>query len=301
MASDRALVVDWGTSSLRAWLVREGEVQELVRESVGVKDLGDRDQKRTFLQQVLGKHLEDIDTVEGIGMISSTLGIEETPYLTTPVTGDALLEARRGSDTILLTPKGRELRVRLGPGLASPEGKDPDRMRGEEVQALGATSDGVVVCPGSHSKWVGVADSTIMEFRTYLTGELYASLSQHTALAEAVSGGVRGSSAWADGFTAGLERSSDTFGRDLFTVRASWLGNRDSDYSSGLLSGLVIGLEWRNALKSLTPSVVSIVGNEHTGSLYRDAAEHFGIAHELMPDSIGAHFFMSSAPGKKVP
>ncbi len=50
-------------------------------------------------------------------------------------------------------------------------------MRGEEVQLLGAgISDGTAVLPGTHSKWAHLEHGAICQFRTFMTGELFALL-----------------------------------------------------------------------------------------------------------------------------
>ena len=52
-----------------------------------------------------------------------------------------------------------------------------DVMRGEETQAIGiGVRDGLVCLPGTHSKWVEIADGRIDRFATFVTGELYAAL-----------------------------------------------------------------------------------------------------------------------------
>lgn len=67
----------------------------------------------------------------------------------------------------------------------------PDVMRGEEVQILGALEltvlrDGLFVLPGTHSKWAQVQNGRVTEFRTCVTGDFYALLSQHSILAKTV-------------------------------------------------------------------------------------------------------------------
>jgi 2-dehydro-3-deoxygalactonokinase len=63
-----------------------------------------------------------------------------------------------------------------------------DVMRGEETQLLGAmrlleagaagsahAADGHYVLPGTHGKWVRLHAGRVVELRTYMTGELFAS------------------------------------------------------------------------------------------------------------------------------
>ena len=55
-------------------------------------------------------------------------------------------------------------------------------MRGEEVQILGIASAGarLIVLPGSHSKWASVDRGRILSFKTFVTGELFAAVKDHT-------------------------------------------------------------------------------------------------------------------------
>ena len=62
-------------------------------------------------------------------------------------------------------------------------------MRGEETQLLGVTEadfTGLVCIPGTHSKWISIEAGRIVEFSTYMTGELYSVIAQHSILAHAL-------------------------------------------------------------------------------------------------------------------
>ena len=66
----------------------------------------------------------------------------------------------------------------------------PNVMRGEETQVLGVLQnlpieqgrDLLIGLPGSHSKWVEVAGGCIVHFDTFMTGEIFAVLSEHSIL-----------------------------------------------------------------------------------------------------------------------
>ncbi len=57
-------------------------------------------------------------------------------------------------------------------------------MRGEEVEILGVAEAGprLIVLPGSHCNWAIVEDGYIARFRTFVTGELFAALRDHTLI-----------------------------------------------------------------------------------------------------------------------
>ena len=67
-------------------------------------------------------------------------------------------------------------------------------MRGEETQIFGALADErgarqVVVLPGTHSKWAIVGPAAIEAFATFMTGELYAVLREHSILGRLAAAG----------------------------------------------------------------------------------------------------------------
>ena len=143
------------------------------------------------------------------------------------------------------------LLVRIIPGVCWTSGHlEADVMRGEEVQISGLLSDhpSLAACcrtilPGTHSKWAAVWEARINSFATYMTGELFAILRQHS-----VPGRLIPSDTPFDGpsFDEGVRCSRDDDGRALsqrlFSVRARTLLGQLSiaalpDYLSGLLVG----------------------------------------------------------------
>ncbi|GAL31482.1 2-dehydro-3-deoxygalactonokinase [Vibrio variabilis] len=96
-------------------------------------------------------------------------------------------------------------------------------MRGEEVQLIGAASllgesTFHAVMPGTHSKYALMEDSCLKAFSTFMTGEMYSVLSQHTILGRGLSTDTASKSAKA--FLKGVEESSpEQLTRQLFLVR----------------------------------------------------------------------------------
>ena len=93
-----------------------------------------------------------------------------------------------------------------------------DVMRGEETQVFGALDADAArapaqatdwVLPGTHSKWVQVRADEIVAFRTYLTGELYAVLSEHSILGRLFARGAGPDAADpSDAFRDGVARAT---------------------------------------------------------------------------------------------
>jgi 2-dehydro-3-deoxygalactonokinase len=115
------------------------------------------------------------------GSVGSSFGWRETPYLSCP----ADLHALTGESIAV-----REgLRIVPGMRCTNPLGA-PDVMRGEETQLLGAQvldvtmSHGkqLVCLPGTHTKWVSLHGGVMQKFLTAPTGELFATLCEHSVL-----------------------------------------------------------------------------------------------------------------------
>jgi 2-dehydro-3-deoxygalactonokinase len=162
-------------------------------------------------------------------------------------------------------------------------------MRGEETQLLGAVDElpvhGARVClPGTHSKWVYVQDRRIQRFATYMTGELYAVMSEHSILSRTM---VPGSATDGHWFQTGVRRSQDEGGllHHLFGVRARTLfGELPGAAAASYLSGLLVGHE----LGAVQPGAeVWLIGSPELVQLYRQALELCGCAgRTLDPDAV---------------
>jgi 2-dehydro-3-deoxygalactonokinase len=97
----------------------------------------------------------------------------------------------------------------------------PDVMRGEETQILGCGTEGTICLPGTHSKWAEVKNGRIERFSTFMTGEVYAVLRQHSILGRMMEEGKPDAGAFAEG----VKRSGDEGGllHHLFGVRTRGL------------------------------------------------------------------------------
>lgn len=128
-------------------------------------------------------------------------------------------------------------------------------MRGEETQILGALTalpprkqKKTWIClPGTHSKWACMNGTTIRDFETFMTGEVYAALRQHTILGRTLK---EGPSFLPQAFDRGLqvaERAghlgvlSNIFSVRTFALTGELTAEEQADYLSGLLIGHEIG------------------------------------------------------------
>jgi 2-dehydro-3-deoxygalactonokinase len=137
-------------------------------------------------------------------------------------------------------------------------------MRGEETQIVGALdavgeASCVLCLPGTHSKWVQVEGGRIMRFATFMTGEIFGVLRQHSILGRLMEGDAHDDAA----FDAGIERGRHDGGllHQLFAVRTEGLfAAMPASGLSSFLSGLLIGHEIRAAHEAFGPSRIVLVG-----------------------------------------
>jgi len=285
--SNTLLGIDWGTSNRRAYVLSpEGELIRQHSDDGGILQVnGDFEGSLRTLLEALD--LKGADVIMS-GMVGSRNGWKQVPYLSTDQALSRLSEAMEEVDTSL-----SGVRVRIVPGYQyiDPHGL-PDVMRGEETQVLGAlelsASNGWFLLPGTHSKWVLVEDGKISEFLTYMTGELYALLSEHGTLSKVIAK----QESVPDAFAAGLQAARHGgFTHSVFACRAMVVTDMmPAEHTSSFLSGLLIGTELFEILRKTggnMPGPVQVVGSAALASRYLSALELLGIpARAWQPDGV---------------
>jgi 2-dehydro-3-deoxygalactonokinase len=197
------IALDWGTTNLRAFLIdAQGAVMEEREKPWGILSLPAPAGEGGFDKACRGSRRLDGGASGGAliasGMVGSAQGWREAPYVRCPAGADDLVLKM----TRVPTRSGRDLMIVPGVLLDLPEDL-PDVIRGEETQVIGALQairDGADRCaegdrdtvcfvlPGTHSKWVLVRNGRIVRFATYMTGELFANLKQHSILGRLMTG-----------------------------------------------------------------------------------------------------------------
>lgn len=263
------IAVDWGTSHLRVWgMSRAGAVKFRKTSDAGMGTLT-RDGFEPALLDLVGDTLgTGTSPVVVCGMAGSRQGWAEAKYVATPC-------AAPGIDRATLVPtQDARLSVHILPGVK--QTSPADVMRGEETQiagflALNHKFDGVICLPGTHTKWVHISAGEIVSFRTFMTGELFALLSQHSVLRHNVTGNGWDAEAFADAVSSGLSNPADLAAR-LFSIRAEGLLNDlHADQARARLSGLLIGGELAAARPYWLGQHVALIGDDKLCKAYGDA------------------------------
>ena len=290
MSAETALIaLDWGTTSARAYRVaRDGAVLEQRAAPLGIQQVRDG-----AFAAALSALLADWDALDvpriACGMIGSRQGWAEAPYTECPATLLALARA------LVRTPGG-EVAI-IGGLTCRDDAGVPDVMRGEETQIAGLADDALagalVVQPGTHSKWTLVADGAVTAFATYMTGELYAVLREHSILGRLMASGGFEPAAFARGVDAGLRATPGALSHQLFAVRTLALFGElgpvaTADYLSGLLIGSEIGHARAWAAARSGSGAVWLVGEPALCDRYAAALAQAGMSARAGPADASA-------------
>ncbi|HLS55953.1 MAG TPA: 2-dehydro-3-deoxygalactonokinase [Zeimonas sp.] len=259
--------LDWGSAALRAWLFdADGRVLERRESAAGVLSVPDGRFREAFETLCAGWiDREPKLPVIACGMIGSRGGWREAGLVRAPAGRDTLA----GQLTVVDDLAGRPFRI--VPGLvARGHTGSPDVMHGGETQVFGALHgrDALYVVPGTHCRWVEVRDRRIVALRSYMTGEIYALLCRHSALAGACGDpddSPRHQAEALHAFDVGVDHAAaqaSALVHQLCTAHSeALLGGLAAHQLPAYLSGLLIGAEVHDATgwcpHDLTPTVVA--------------------------------------------
>jgi 2-dehydro-3-deoxygalactonokinase len=270
------LAVDWGTTNRRAYAITaDGAVVDSLQDERGVLAVkpGDYPAAIAELRERLGAY-----PVIACGMVGSSRGWREAPYVDAPATMEHLAAA-----SVEAAPG-----VRIVPGVALRDAKRPDVMRGEEVQVLGAIRTGAapptaLFCqPGTHNKWIETVGGAITTFSTVMTGEIFALLRAHGILAGMLDGPVGDNAAFRRGLRRGI--AAQNLAATLFEVRSGvLLGRLAPAEAAAYASGILIGADVATR-EDLSQRPVHVLGSGSLIALYAAAIAEAGGTPVLVPD-----------------
>jgi len=285
------LALDWGTSNLRASLLgARGVVLDTRRGAQGVMAVPAGGFEAT-LRALCGDWLAALPglPIVASGMVGSRQGWQEAPYLPLPAgpaqAAAALTVLDLGTHRLHIVPGARD----------EPAPGRHDVMRGEETQVWGGMADDRAegtarwcVLPGTHSKWVRVdAQGRIAALRTWMTGELYALLTEHGTPGRLMTFGHHDAAAFDTGVALGAREHAQAT-HALFAARtAGLLGGLAPASLPDHLSGLLVGLEVAGALATLAPgerkAPLLLVGEPALCARYARAMQLLGTPSHTAP------------------
>lgn len=268
------IAVDWGTSNLRAWAMGPGGAIAMVSSADGMGQLAQDSFEPALIRLIEPWLTAPLTQIIACGMVGARQGWQEAPYRAVPCTP---------LDAIQLTKvatKDPRIAFSIAPGVK--QMSPPDVMRGEETQIAGAFMlqpgfDGVICLPGTHTKWALVSAGELVSFQTFMTGEMFALLSQQSVLRHGMAGDGWDDAAFDQGLAEGLSRP-DRIAARLFSLRAEGLlTGLAAPQARARLSGLLIGTELAGAKSYWLGQQVSIIGSASLAAAYARALAAQGL------------------------
>jgi 2-dehydro-3-deoxygalactonokinase len=320
------IAFDWGTSSLRAYLFgARGQVLGTRNLPWGIMKLPCSASEGGFDAAFEAACGDWLDARPGLpliacGMVGSAQGWVEARYIDTPA------DANRLASSLAEVRTARGALLHIVPGVLE-RGTLPNVMRGEETQILGAMLDDpqdagtakkraeatrqdtlpgaqagaqkepqaqarahttLVGLPGSHAKWAIVEGSRIERFHTFMTGETFAALRDHTILGRTMqTPAAPDNEAFLRGVAVARGASEAGMLATIFSTRTLGLtGQLAAEQQPDYLSGLLIGHELSGLEKLLEQTganwdsqPVLLIGDAALVERYRLALAHFGCRH----------------------
>jgi len=261
---DNVIVVDWGTSHLRAYLCQLSSDHQLhlidTKFGLGVTKCQQKFESELF--NCIDPWLNQFGQlpIQITGQIGSTIGWKETTYLSCPVSPDNIANS-------CLTFTCRKSVISIVPGVSCElDDELHDVMRGEELQVLGwlnlnlqnRRGKHLICLPGTHTKWVLVDNGKIMLFKTAITGELFDLLNNQSVLIQTPNT-EHNEDAFKRGAKYTLDSKLGNFSHGIFSVRSNQLfGKLSQEEASSYLSGLLIGSDVRAAINATEWDIFSL-------------------------------------------
>jgi 2-dehydro-3-deoxygalactonokinase len=268
---NKFLSCDWGTSSFRIRLV-DADTEEISGEVISDEGISDtfqqwmaaglpEEERITYYKTILKRNLSRLPgTIDKnipllcSGMISSSIGLIELPYREFPFTWEVSQILVKKIDSSKEFPNP----LYVISGFRT----DTDIMRGEEMLLLGCDirddDKKIFIFPGTHSKHVFIKNKMAVDFKSYMTGEIFSLLSEKSILRNAVRMGSDKKS-----FTEGIETGlQGNILHHVFKVRTRQLLHQSGPVSNyQFLSGLLIGAELSD-LNGINSPIYLVAGNQ---------------------------------------
>ena len=252
------LSCDWGTTAFRLRLVNrlDGKVVAETTEGKGIAAVYNEwlqtglpeIERANFYKSILKIQVDEItkDFSEKLpliisGMASSTIGIQEIPYIEIPlaIAAENLQVVKIDADDNFKHD------IHLVSGLKT----NKDVLRGEETILLGCEMDegeALIIFPGTHSKHVIIKNKCCVDFKTYMSGEVFDLLANKSILSKSVI--KNKSDQYNHIFEMGVKQAAaGNLLNNAFHVRTNQLFNKlTAAENYHYLSGLVIGTELKD-------------------------------------------------------
>ena len=270
MSQPSFVAVDWGTTDFRLWVMDDGgQILNNTQGPFGMSRLKPDDFGRVLEESLDTLGVDEDVPVVICGMAGAAQGWCEAPYLTAPTQLETL-----GQQAVVV-PKTRRC-IRILPGVK--QMNPANVMRGEETQIAGLLHQspdfgGTVCLPGTHTKWVRIANRAITSFETCMTGEQFGFFSKSSVLSHSMTLDGWSDSAFSEAVGTAT-RDPAAIARRLFAIRAEMLtAEQTSAEARATLSGLLIGQELMSVPHYWQGQPVTLIGAPTLCEIYLKALD----------------------------
>ncbi|WP_240206980.1 2-dehydro-3-deoxygalactonokinase [Vibrio sp. CyArs1] len=273
MSDIEYLIIDWGTTNFRAFAITHaGQCTDKIEKKMGLLSIEER-RFADSLAEILVNWLDDYQTypIFMAGMVGSANGWVDAGYVETEASITSLADNLHH----FTLPWGAPAYIVPGVSHTDTTGII-DVMRGEEVQVFGLQSlcdqDAFyALLPGTHSKHVSIEQQNITQLSTYMTGEMFSLLVQHSILGKSLPEQIEDRGTFERGVLQAQNKHSLL--TQIFSARTHLLFNNIAPYHvHSFISGLLIGHELM-----FVNERVYIVGGENLSERYLHACQLLGI------------------------
>jgi 2-dehydro-3-deoxygalactonokinase len=303
MIENFLLGCDWGTSSFRLRLI-DIKNHQVLGETVSDNGISntynawrsDMESKAVgrmgFFKAYLIQQISLIATQSGLslagiplvisGMASSSIGMEDLAYAALPFATDGSACKFKSYPAEPNFPH----RLILVSGVKGEE----DVMRGEETELIGLVAllntkntkqpNSILIFPGTHSKHLYIQEGQLINFQTFMTGEVFNLMATSSVLKNSVANNMpEPGESGLHAFKLGVRKSLvSNMLNSLFSVRTNQLFeifDREQNYF--YLSGLMIGAELKVLCEQDGWQLILCSGS-HLFGLYKIAMEELGLS-----------------------
>lgn len=264
------IAADWGTTNLRLWAMdADGQALAAKTSPQGMGALKPEEFEPHLVEMTAEWCGDAMMNVIICGMAGARQGWMEAPYQAVPFKPE-------NPGFVEPAMKAPSLRAFILSG--AQQSQPADVMRGEETQVAGALAekpdfDGVILMPGTHSKWARISAGELCHFQSFMTGELFSLIAKSSVLRHSIQEAKPDQPAFDEAVDDAIGQPGRIMAK-LFGLRAEMLlHGLAPEMAAGRLSGWLIGLELAGAKPYWLGQEILIIGDQSLAALYQRALD----------------------------
>ncbi len=274
------IAIDWGTTNFRAYLIKNNCVVKKIVTNDGIKNIKKKNFENILIRKLgIKNNLNVKITILSCGMIGSKQGWFDTGYINN-------LNLNSKNLTKIKT-KNKNLNFYIVKGIL--QKKPLDVIRGEETQILGYLSlfkkfTGYICLPGTHSKWIKINKGKLINFKTFMTGEMYEIITENSILKHSILENKINFKVFDNSLLLALHNEFNIF-ENLFEIRSRYLLTNKKYFPRSEILGYLIGSEIKSNLKNIRRSNIVIIGSKSNSRIYSRALKTINIKNRSFDSS----------------